>query len=76
MLPPWAMITPSAPDSRHHDLGGDGVRLVLDVDDAVLGQPPHAAEEDLRVAPDQHRAGRPMSGLIVSTTRSSSGSTL
>ena len=32
------------------------MRLVLDVDDDVLGQPSHAAEEQLRVALDQGRA--------------------
>ena len=34
---------------------GDGVRLVLDVEDAVLRQTPHAAEEELGVSPDEHR---------------------
>ena len=55
MLPPWAMITPSAPDFGHLDLGGHRVRLVLDVEDRVLRQAAHAAEEDLRVALDQNR---------------------
>ena len=40
---------------RHLDLGGDGVRLVLDAQDAVLRQAPHAAEEDLGLALDQYR---------------------
>ena len=35
---------------RHLDLGRHRVRLVLDVEDGVLGQPAHAAEQDLRVA--------------------------
>ena len=44
---------------RHHDLGGDGVRLVLDVEDAVLRQAAHAAEQQLGLALDQDRpAGR------------------
>src|SRR6185436_6590976 len=34
----------------HDDLGGDGVGLVLDVDDAALAEAAHAAEEQLRVA--------------------------
>ena len=40
---------------RHHDLGGDGVRLVLEVENAVLAQAAHAAEEHLGLALDQHR---------------------
>ena len=40
---------------RHHDLGGDGVRLVLEVQHAVLRQASHAAEEQLGLALDQHR---------------------
>ena len=42
------MITPSAPPLGHDDLGRDRVRLVLDHDDRVLGQPAHAAEQELR----------------------------
>ena len=38
------------------DLGGDGERLVLDADHAVLRQPSHAGEEQLRVAADQRRS--------------------
>ncbi len=30
------------------------MRLVLDVDDRVLGQPAHAAEQDLPLTLDQH----------------------
>ena len=40
---------------RHHDLGGDRVRLVLEVQDAVLRQAPHAAEQQLGLALDQDR---------------------
>ena len=36
-------------------LGGDGVRLVLEVEHAVLLQPDHAVEERLCVAADQLR---------------------
>src|SRR4029079_16836452 len=32
---------------RHCERGGHGVRLVLDVDHRILGQPSHAAEEQL-----------------------------
>ena len=39
----------------HDDLGRDGMRLVLEVDDRVLRQPPHAAEEHLRVAAHELR---------------------
>src|SRR6202023_2405289 len=35
------------PRRRDLDLGGDGVRLVFNVQDAVLGQAPHAAEKQL-----------------------------
>ena len=38
---------------RHFEIGGDRERLVLDVDDAVLGQTAHAGEQQLRVALDQ-----------------------
>ena len=41
---------------RHHDLGRDGVRLVLDAQDAVLRQASHAAEQNLGLSFDQHRA--------------------
>ena len=47
------MITPSAPLGGHLQLGRDRERLVLDVDDAVLRQPAHAAEQQLCVALDQ-----------------------
>ena len=40
---------------RYHDVGGDGVRFVLDVEHAVLGQTAHAADEHLRITFDQHR---------------------
>ena len=36
-----------------HDLGGNRMALVLDVDDAVLGEPTHAAEQQLRLPFDQ-----------------------
>ena len=39
----------------HLNLGGHRVRLVLDADDRVLRQSPHAAEEELGVPTDQHR---------------------
>ena len=55
MLPPWATMTPSAPDFGHHDLSGYRVGLVLYIDDRVLGQASHAAKQNLRIAFDQHR---------------------
>ena len=55
MLPPCAMITPSAPDFGHFDLGGDRVRLVLVTHDRVLRQAAHAAEENLHLPLDQYR---------------------
>ena len=57
------------------DFGGDGERLVLDVDDAVLRQAAHAGEQQLRVAPDQRRASGEL-GLTRSAERSSIGTTL
>ena len=39
------------------DLGGDGVRLVLDVDHRVLAQASHPPEQELRVAVDELRPG-------------------
>ena len=52
------------------DVGGDGERLVLDADDAVLRQPAHAGEEQLRVAADErrpsgHRRLEPLGGAVV-----------
>jgi hypothetical protein len=38
----------------HDDLGRDRVRLVLQVQDRVLAQSPHAAEQELGVPPDEH----------------------
>ena len=40
---------------RHHDFGGDGVRLVLEVEDAVFRQASHAADEELGLTLDEHR---------------------
>ena len=39
----------------HLEIGGDGERLVLDADDAVLGQASHARKQQLPVALDQRR---------------------
>src|SRR5271165_4948701 len=41
---------------KHLDLCSDGMRLVLDVEDTVLRQAPHAAEKDLGSSLDQHRS--------------------
>ena len=38
----------------HNDLGGYGVRLVLDIEDGIFRETPHAAEENLGVSPNQH----------------------
>src|SRR6185436_15465075 len=37
----------------HHNLRGDGVALVLVVDDGVLGQATHASEEQLTIPANQ-----------------------
>ena len=55
MLPPCAMMTPSAPDFGTSTSAVIEYDLFLIDDDRVLGQPAHAAEQDLRVALDQLR---------------------
>lgn len=40
---------------RHVDLGRDRMRLVLHVEHAVLREPSHPAEQNLRITLDQHR---------------------
>ena len=73
--PPCAMSTPG-PATGDVDLGGDGVGPVLHADDAVLGQPAHAGEEQLRVPADQGRPPGRSTGSSRSEVRSSMGSTL
>ena len=43
---------------RNNDPGGDGVRFVLEVEDAVLRKTAHTREEELGLAPDEHRPPR------------------
>ena len=53
------MITPSAPLVGHHDLGGDGVRLVLELTTTEFSdRRPMPPKRSWRVAPDQLRPSR------------------
>ncbi len=56
MTPPWATITPSAPPSGTSTSAVSENDVFFIISTRVLGQPAHAAEQQLALALDQRRA--------------------